>query len=193
MSSSQPRLLVEFGWPVAAAVGGFAAFGAGGLATIAGQPLSWAVITGVALGLPLALFCLGYSTLLATGRVPAGVYTPVAIYWMIGFPLSMLVHSIVTEWLFTGRPGLPAEPLWQFLLYHALLSMGFGIGFLWANEQIGRRWWPRIREHNVYAYHVVEQYKDSATELQRQKEASAALRRRRREEKAARRSGAAAS
>src|SRR5690625_1168351 len=109
MSTSQTRLLVEFGWPTAAAVGGFAALGAGGVATIAGQPPGGAVITGLALGLPLAMFCLGYSALVATGRVPAGVYTPVAVYWMIGFPLSMLVHSVVTEWLFTGRPGLRSE------------------------------------------------------------------------------------
>ncbi|HET7328877.1 MAG TPA: hypothetical protein VFJ14_16520 [Nocardioidaceae bacterium] len=153
-------------------VGLVAAFGAGGLTALAGLPVSWAVITGLALGLPIALFGAGYACLIALEKVPAGVFTPLGLYWAVGFPLAMLSHASVTEWLVTGTPGLPQEPLWQFLAYHALLSVGFAFGFMWAQEQIGRHWWPRIRPHNVYAYRIVEQYKETAAYMHERKEAA---------------------
>jgi len=159
--TSQARQLTEFSVP-AMAVGVIAGLVAGGLALFAGQPTGWAVLTGLGLGVPLALLGAGYAVLIATGRFPAGVFAPAAVYWVVGFPLALMVHAVVTEWLFIGRPSLPEEPL-EFLAYRALLSMGFAIGFLWMHEQIGRHWWPRIREHNPYAHRIVEQYKELAT------------------------------
>jgi hypothetical protein len=184
MSTSKVRLLAEFALPTSAAVGLFAALGAGGLAALAGQPAAWAVVTGLGLGLALTVFGVGFQVLVALEKAPAGVFTPAAAYWAVAFPLAMLVHAGVTELVFTGSLGLPEEPLWQFLAYHALLSMGFAIGFIWVNEQIGRHWWPRIREHNPYAFRVVEQYKESATVMHQRKEASAQARRQRRAAKA---------
>ena len=174
----------------ATAVGIVAALGAGGLAALAGQPAAWAVITGLALGVPIALLGAGYSVLVALKKFPVGVFAPAAVYWLVGFPLAMLLHSIVTEWLFTGRPGLPVGPLWQFLAYHALLSMGFAIGFLWAHEYLGRHWWPRIQEHNPYAASCIEEYVGLASVIQERSEATARGRKQKREralkEKAAR-------
>jgi hypothetical protein len=188
MPTSQIRPLVEFALPTVA-IGVLAALGAGGRAAHPGPPAGWAALTGLALGLPLALFGVGYAALVALEKVPVGVFTPAAAYWLVGFPLSMLMYAGMTEWVFTGRPGLPEEPLWQFLAYQALLSMGFAIGFLWLHEQLGRRWWPRIREHNVYAYRVVERYKESATVMEQRKEVALEVRRQRKAAKAAQRAG----
>jgi len=171
MSKPDVRQLAEFSVP-AMTVGVIAALGAGVLAAVAGQPAGWAVITGLALGLPISLLGAGYSSLVALEKFPIGVFTPAAAYWLVGFPLAMLVQASVTQWLITGRPGLPQGPLWQFLAYNALLSMGFAIGFLWSHEYLGRHWWPRIRDHNRYAYSCVEAYVGLATVMHERTEAT---------------------
>ena len=183
-TSEEMRELAEFSVP-ALVIGAIAALGAGGLAAFAGQPSGWAVITGLALGVPIALLGAGYTTLIALKKFPVGVFAPAAGYWFFAFPVAMLVHSIVTEWLFTGGPGLPAGPLWQFLLYNALLSMGFAIGFLWSHEYLGRHWWPRIRTHNRYAFSCVEEYKGLVTVMQERADATARGRAEKRKQRAA--------
>lgn len=180
MSTPDIRLLAEFSVP-AMAMGVIAGLGAAGLGALAGQPAGWAVLTGLALGLPISLLGAGYSSLVALKKFPIGVFTPAAAYWLVGFPLAMLVHAGVTEWLFTGRPGLPEGVLWQFLAYNALLSMGFAIGFLWSHEYLGRHWWPKIRDHNPYADYCVEEYVGLATVMHERTEAT---KRGRREKKA---------
>lgn len=184
MQRSEARMLAEFALP-ATAIGAIAWVAAGGLAAVAGQPAGWAITTGFALGLPIALLGAGWAALMALEKVPVGVFTPLGLYWLVGFPLAMLIHASVTEWVFTGAPGLPQEPLWQFLLYHALISVGFGFGFMWAHEKFGRHWWPRIRDHNVYAYRIVEQYKETAQELHDRKEAAKLARARRKQQQEA--------
>ena len=189
MSTSERRELAEFAVP-SYVIGAVVALGAGGLAAFAGQPSGWAVITGLALGIPIAVLGAGYSTLVAIQKAPVGVFAPAAAYWFVAFPAAMLVHSIVTEWLFTGGPGLPAGPLWQFLLYNALVSMGFAIGFIWSHEFLGRHWWPRIRPHNRYALGVVEEYKGLANVLQERADATARGRAAKRQQRAEARSAA---
>jgi hypothetical protein len=183
MTRSDARLLAEFAVP-AMSVGAIAAFAAGGLTLLAGQSAGWAVITGLALGVPIALLGGGYAVLMALKKVPTGVFTPLGIYWLIGFPVAMLVYEISTVWMVTGAPGLPVGPLWQFLAYHALLSVGFAFGFMYAHEQFGRRWWPRIRDHNPYANRIVEEYKQTALMLEQRKNASRAARARRKQQRA---------
>ena len=151
------RELAEFAVP-SYVIGAGAALGAGGLAAFAGQPSGWAVLTGLALGIPIALLGAGYSTLVALQKAPVGVFAPAAAWWFLAFPAAMLVHSIATEWLFTGGPGLPAGPLWQFLLYNAILSMGFAIGFIWLYERITPAWLIQIKDHNSYAERVYTRY-----------------------------------
>lgn len=184
MTRSDARLLAEFAVP-AMSVGAIAAFAAGGLTLLAGQPTGWAVVTGLAMGVPMALLGGGYAVLMALQKVPTGVFAPLGAYWLIGFPLAMLVHEMSTVWMVTGSPGLPAGPLWQFFAYHALLSVGFAFGFMFAHEQFGRRWWPRIRDHNPYANRIVEEYKQTALTLEQRKEASRAARARRKKEQRA--------
>ena len=164
------KQLAEFSVP-ATAVGAAAGLIAGGLAAFVGQPAGWAVVTGLGLGVPLMLFGAGYAVLVGLGKVPAGVFAPAAVYWVIGFPLALLVHAVVTECVVAGTPGLPPEP-WKFLAFRALVSMGFAIGFLWMHEQLGRHWWPRILDHNQYARRTVEQYAHLAAALEARKAAT---------------------
>jgi hypothetical protein len=172
------RQLAEFSVP-AASVGVAAGLVAGGLAAFVGRSIGWAVLTGLGLAVPLAVFGAGYAVLLALGKIPAGVFAPAAVYWVIGFPLALLAHSVVTEWTVAGTPGLPAEP-WKFLAFRALLSMGFAIGFIWMHEQLGRHWWPRILDHNLYARRVVAQYVELADSLAERKAATDRHRKKRR-------------
>jgi len=183
MSRTEMKLLAEFSVP-AMAMGVVAALGAGVLAAVAGQPAGWAVITGLALGVPVALLGAGYSCLVAIEKFPIGVFTPAGLYWLVGFPLAMLVQASVTEWLVTGTPGLPEGPLWQFLAYNAFLSMGFAIGFLWSHEYLGRHWWPRIQDHNPYAARSVEEYVGLAVVMREREEATARARREKKARKA---------
>jgi hypothetical protein len=60
---------------------------AAGISLAAGLAPEVALISGVALGVPLALAGAGYEILLAQGRVALGMLTPVALYWAIAFPL----------------------------------------------------------------------------------------------------------
>lgn len=183
MARSDLRSLAEFCVP-AASVGVITAVIAGGLALFAGLPVGWAVVTGLALGVPIALIGCGYAVLVAKEKVPTGVFTPLGLVWLIGYPLSRLVHQVIFEYAATGELGL-REPLWQFLVFQGLLSVGFAFGFMWAHEQFGRRWWPRIREHNVYAHRTVEEYKETALLLHERKEAAKAARARRKKERLA--------
>ena len=171
------KQLAEFAVP-AASVGVAGGLIAGALGAAVGQSAGWAVVSGLALGVPLVLFGAGYAVLLALGKVPAGVFAPAAVYWVIGFPLALLVHAVATEWSVTGSPGLPAEP-WKFLAFRALVSMGFAIGFLWMHEQLGRHWWPRILDHNSYARRTVEQYVHLAASLEARKAATGRTRNKR--------------
>jgi hypothetical protein len=164
------KQLAEYSVP-AVAVGAAAGLVAGGLAAFVGQPAGWAVLTGLGLGVPLMVFGAGYAALVALGKVPAGVFAPAAVYWVVAFPLALLAHAVVTEWVVAGTPGLPPEP-WKFLAFRALVSMGFAIGFLWMHEQIGRFWWPRILDRNLYAQRVVTQYSRLAAALEARKAAT---------------------
>ncbi len=129
----QPREAVP-----GAAVGLAAGVIAGGLAALVGQPLSWAAVTVVALGVPLALLGGGLGVLLASGRLPRGRFAPVALFWLAGFPLARLVHEIAVGLVLTGRFRLPPD-LAGFLAYQGLVSLGWAIGFLWLHERIALR------------------------------------------------------
>lgn len=121
-----------------AAVGLAAGVVAGGLAALVGQPLSWALVTMLALGVPLALLGGGLGVLVASGRLPRGRFAPIALFWLAGFPLARLVHEISVSLVLTGQVRLPSE-LAGFLAYQGLVSMGWAIGFLWLHERIALR------------------------------------------------------
>lgn len=133
--------------------GGFA----GPLAAMAQQPPMWTVVTTLALMLPLGILGGGHGVLLVTGLARPGMFAPVALYWLAGFPLARLVHEVVTRWVLGGSPGLPEAPL-GFLLYQALLGTGFAIGFLWLHERLAPHWFLRIATHNEFARLLLRQY-----------------------------------
>src|SRR5699024_9565262 len=170
MDRSRAKLLAEFSVP-SFIIGGVAWLAAGGMALVIGESLGWAAVSGLGLGVPIGLIGGLYSVLVARKKVPVGVFAPACIYWLVGFPVAMLTHELVLAWIVTGAPALPAEPLWQFLAYNALLSMGFAIGFLWAHECLGRRWWPKIMDHNPYAAACVAEYVTLAVSLQEREDA----------------------
>ena len=180
MTKSKVRLLAEFCVP-AFAIGGFATLGAFVLSVVAGLPAGWSVLTALALGVPVGLFGAGYAVLVASGKAPITVFTPCAALWAVGFPLARLTQEIVTAWLFTGSPALPQGSFWGFLLYQAILSVGFAIGFMWLHEQLGRYWWPRLMDHNPYAYRSVERHVLASEAVRQRKEAATRVRQQKRQ------------
>lgn len=130
---------------------------AGGLAAVVGQPLAWAAITMITLGLPLALLGGGYGLLIAFGKVRLGGFAPAALYWLAGFPLSRLLQELLTGVLLTGTPRVPPDVL-GFLAYQGIVSAGFAIGFIWLHERLAPRWWHRVAGHNPLAAHILQRY-----------------------------------
>jgi hypothetical protein len=120
------------------AVGLAAGVVAGGLAALVGQPLSWAAVTMLALGTPLALLGGGLGVLMASGRLPRGRFAPVALFWLVGFPLARLVHELCVSVVLTGQVRLPSD-LAGFLAYQGVVSFGWAIGFLWLHERMAAR------------------------------------------------------
>ncbi|SDY53323.1 hypothetical protein SAMN05216215_1028101 [Saccharopolyspora shandongensis] len=116
-------------------IGAVSALFAGGLALIGGMPASWAAVTAVALGLPLAAFGTGCSALREHGVLRGGTFAPVALYWMIAFPAARLVQDVGTRLILDERLDWPPHPL-AFLAYQALISVGFAIGFVWVHERL---------------------------------------------------------
>lgn len=141
----------------------------GGLAAGAGLPLSYAVLTALGLGVPLAILGAGYDLVLASGWIRLGGVAPAALYWLPGFPLARLLHEVVLDLGFGNKVALP-EAFLPFLAYQATLSLGFAIGFLWLHENLGPLWWPRIRDHNPVAARYVGQYTKQAAALEQSKQ-----------------------
>jgi hypothetical protein len=159
---SRPRALdlAEVGLP-GAAIGAVSGVVVGLLAIVVGQPIGWAAVGALTLGLPLALFGVGYGMLVARGWFRPGVFAPVAFYWMVGFPVSRLLHETVTPVLLGGNSTPPSDVL-TFFAFQALVSMGFAIGFIWLYERIAPYWLMRIQDHNADARRVFGIYAEHA-------------------------------
>jgi hypothetical protein len=139
------------------AIGAFAGPAALGLALVAGQPVGWALATGLALGLPLALLGGVFGLLMAAGMISPGVFAPTALYWLAGFPLARLAHEVLVGLFLTGRPALPPD-VTGFLAYQAIVSFGFAIGFSWLYERVAPGWLRRIRHGNPRAERLFQFY-----------------------------------
>jgi hypothetical protein len=163
MSMVKARWYAELGAP-GAAIGVIAAALVGGMALLVGQPVAWALAGIVALGVPLALLGASYGVLIALGLAQPGVFTPVAVLWLVGFPLSRLLHETMTPVLLGGNPTPPDDVL-TFLAFQALVSMGFSIGFVWLHERICPIWLAQIREYNPHAERVYARYRVHAKAL----------------------------
>ena len=123
---------------------------AGGLSAAGGVALDVALFAGIALGVPLALAGAGYEILLARGRVPLGMLTPVALYWAVAFPVVRVLHAGLLD-LYAG-PDVAVPYGWlDFVIYQVLLSVAFGIGYWWLHENFAPRWWFHLRDRNPVA------------------------------------------
>jgi hypothetical protein len=174
MSKTRALQLAELGVP-GAAVGAASGAVVGLLAAAVGQPIGWAAVGALTLGVPLALLGAGYGAIAATGWFRPGVFAPVAIYWMLGFPLSRLVHETVTPALLGGSFTPPSDVL-TFLLFQALVSMGFAIGFIWLHERIAPHWLMRIQDHNPAARSMFAVYVKQASAMWEARESKRARR-----------------
>jgi len=130
---------------------------AGGLAAIGGLPFLASLVAGAGLGIPLALAGAGYEVLVARGTVPLGPLTPMALYWMIAFPVVRMFHAGVFAMYVGSAIAVPHGWL-AFFAYQALVSVGFGIGFWWLHSNFAPRWWFHLREKgNPVAEHYLYQ------------------------------------
>ena len=188
MIPSRARTLAEVAVP-ALASGAVAGLFVAGLAALVGQPLGWAALSALTLGLPIALLGGGYGLLVASGRVRLGVFAPAAVYWMVGFPLVRLLHETVTPALLGGSPAPPDDP-WGFLAYQGLVSLGFAVGFVWLNERLAPRWLFRIKDHNPVAqqlFHIYAREAEQMAEAKRRRRSGGTSRTRRPEGSTSRR------
>lgn len=164
MTTTRIRTLAEVAVPGVAS-GVVAGIIVAGLAALVGQPLGWAMLSALTLGLPMAVLGGGYGMLVASGLVRLGVFAPAAIYWLVGFPLARLLHETVTPYLL-GGPLNPPEDLLGFLVYQGLVSLGFAVGFIWLNERLAPRWLLRIKDHNSVAHQLFYTYARQAEEME---------------------------
>jgi hypothetical protein len=119
-----------------------------------GEPFHVALFAAVTLGVPLAAAGAGYEVLVAQGRIPLGVLTPVALYWAVAFTVARVFQTALLDLYAGGEAAVPHGWL-DFLAYQALVSVGFGIGYWWLHENFAPLWWFRIRDRNPVADHLV--------------------------------------
>jgi hypothetical protein len=113
-----------------------------------------ALFAALTLGVPLAAAGAGYEILVAQGRVPLGMLTPVALYWAVAFTLCRVFQTALLD-LYAGSEVAVPHGWLDFVVYQALVSVGFGIGYWWLHENFAPLWWIRIRERNPVADHLV--------------------------------------
>jgi hypothetical protein len=153
--------------------------------SVAGElPPHVALISGVGLGVPLALAGAGYEILLAQGRVALSMLTPVALYFAVAFPVARVIEAALVDLSAGSAVAVPHGWL-DYVVYQALVSVGFGIGYWWLHENFAPRWWFHIRERNPVADHFVRvqlQYAEAAEaekKSRRQRQQARRARRRR--------------
>jgi hypothetical protein len=147
------RQVVELTLP-GAAIGALGGLILGAVVGAAGEPFHVAVFAAVTLGVPLALAGAGYEILLAQGRIPLAVLTPVALYWAVAFTLCRVFQTALLD-LYAGSAVAVPHGWLDFLAYQALVSVGFGIGYWWLHENFAPLWWIRISDRNPVADHFV--------------------------------------
>jgi hypothetical protein len=113
-----------------------------------------ALFAAVSLGVPLAVAGAGCEILMAQGRIPLSVLTPLALYWAVAFTLARVFQTALLD-LYAGSEVAVPHGWLDFLAYQALVSVGFGIGYWWLHENFAPLWWLRIRERNPVADHFV--------------------------------------
>jgi hypothetical protein len=149
------RQVAELGVP-GAGIGLLGGVIAGILAATGGLSLAVTLVASVGLAIPLALAGAGYDILVARGRIPLGPLAPAALYWVVAFPLARVAHAAVVN-LAAGDPVAVPHGWLDFVVYNALLSVGFAIGFWWLHQNYAPRWWWRLRDRNPVAGNFIRE------------------------------------
>lgn len=123
---------------------------AGALAAMGGLSFGLIVLAAVSLGLPLALGGAVYDLLVSMGRIPLGPLGPMALFWLIGFPLARVLNASIVN-LAAGDAIAVRHGWLDFVVFNMLLSTGFAMGFWWFHQTYAPRWYTRIRGHNPLA------------------------------------------
>jgi hypothetical protein len=152
-ASLDRRQIVELTLP-GVAIGLLTALILGVVVAGGGEPFHVALFAAVTLGVPLSVAGAGYEILVAKGRVPLGVLTPVALYWAVAFTLCRVFQTALLD-LYAGSEVAVPHGWLDFLAYQALVSVGFGIGYWWPHENFAPLWWIRISGRNPVADHFV--------------------------------------
>lgn len=137
-----------------AAIGLFAGVIAGGLGVMGGLSLALSLVAAVSLAVPLALGGAIYDLLLTMGRIPLGPLAPMAIFWIVAFPIARIMNAAIVN-LVAGDPVAVPHGWLDFIVYNMLLSVGFAIGFWWMHQNYAPRWWFRIRGRNPLAAYFI--------------------------------------
>jgi hypothetical protein len=148
------RQVVELSMP-GVAIGVLSGVIVGVLLAGVGEPLHVALFAAAMLGVPLAIAGAGYELLVAKGRFPLGMLTPVALYFAVAFTLCRVFQTAMLD-LYAGSEVAVPHGWLDFLAYQAIVSVGFGIGYWWLHENFAPLWWIRIRERNPVANHFVQ-------------------------------------
>ena len=152
-ASLDRRQMVELTLP-GVAIGLLGGVILGVIVAAGGQPFHVALFAGVTLGVPLGVAGAGYEILVAKGRIPLGMLTPVALYWAVAFTLARVFQTALLD-LYAGSDVAVPYGWLDFLAYQALVSVGFGIGYWWLHENFAPMWWIRIRERNPLADYLL--------------------------------------
>ncbi|WP_049561436.1 hypothetical protein [Nonomuraea sp. SBT364] len=142
-----------------ASIGAVAGAMAGGLTLFAGVPAGLAALSALAFAMTLGLFGGLYGVLLGHGLFRPGTFGPCGLYWMAAFPLSRLAQETLagTGGLADGVPG--------FLVYQAMVGLGFAIGFVWLHERLMPHWLIRLAPANPQAEALLGLYLQHAQAL----------------------------
>jgi hypothetical protein len=156
MTTTRVRQIAEIGAP-GAAIGVVAGAVVAAMSLLAGMPVGWAIVGMLTLGVPLALVGGAYGVVVGLGRVRPGTFAPAALFWLVGFPVSRLVHETFTSVVLGGQPTPPDDVL-TFLAFQGLVSFGFAIGFVWLFERITPAWLISIKDRNPAAEQLYARY-----------------------------------
>jgi hypothetical protein len=179
------RQMAELAMP-GIAIGLLGGLIAGGLAAAGGLAPDVALVSALALAIPLAIAGAGYELLLARGRFPLSALTPVALFFAVAFPVVRILHAAITDF-YAGDPVAVPYGWLDFIVYQVLLSVGFAIGYWWLHENFAPRWWYELRDRNPVADHFIRvklAHADAAE--QRQQERKQKVQERREERKRSR-------
>ncbi len=141
----------------------------GGLAAAGGLGLDVSLFAGATFAVPLGIAGAGYELLVARGRLPLSVLTPMALYWAVAFPVVRVLHAAVLA-LYAGEDAAVPYGWLDFIVYQIVLSLGFAIGYWWLHENFAPRWWFHLRNRNPVANFFIRHQLEYAGLAERERE-----------------------